>query len=63
MDDPIIIERKTARKGDDGYKVVSVRIREEVIAELDALAEKSNRSRNDIINRLLIDGIKRAIVK
>lgn len=63
MDDPIIIERKTARKGDDGYKVVSVRIREEVIAELDALAEQSNRSRNDIINRLLIDGIRRAIVK
>lgn len=63
MDEPIIIERKTAKKGDDGYKVVSVRIREEVIADLDVLAEQSNRSRNDIINRLLVDGIKRAIVR
>lgn len=64
MDDPIIIETKTARKkGEDGYKVISIRIRNEVLEDLDELAAQSMRSRNDIINRLLVEGLRRAVVK
>lgn len=63
MDDPIIIERKTKKKGDDGYKIVSLRIKEEVLVQLDELAKQSERSRNDVINRILVDGVKRAVVR
>jgi len=53
MAEEITIKKKLERRGDDGHKVVSVRMRDELIARLDDLAVKSNRSRNEIINLLL----------
>ncbi|MCI8623815.1 MAG: ribbon-helix-helix protein, CopG family [Provencibacterium sp.] len=53
----ITIRKKTPRRGDDGYKVVSVRMKEELIKRLDDLAVDTNRSRNDIINLLLESSI------
>ena len=49
----IKITKKAARRGDDGYKIVSVRMRDEMIARLDALSSETNRSRNELINSLL----------
>ena len=49
----IKITKKAARRGDDGYKIVSVRMRDEMIARLDALSSETNRSRNEFINLLL----------
>lgn len=40
-------------KGEDGHKVFSVRIKDETVARLDDLSNKTNRSRNDLINLLL----------
>lgn len=53
MANEIRITRKGNKKGDDGYKVVSVRMRDELIERLDNLSNESNRSRNEIINLLL----------
>lgn len=53
MEQEIKITKKAARRGDDGYKVVSVRMREEMIARLDDLSARTNRSRNELINLLL----------
>ena len=53
MTDEIQIKRKTTRKGDDGYKIVSVRMKDELIEKLDRLSNESNRSRNELINLLL----------
>ena len=53
MAEEIRITKKYPRKGDDGYKVVSVRMREELLAKLDDLSAKSNRSRNELINLFL----------
>ena len=52
MNKEIRITKKTMR-GDDGHKVVSVRMRDETIARLDKLSEETNRSRNELINMLL----------
>ena len=49
----IKITKKVARKGEDGHKVVSVRMKDSTIARLDALSEQTNRSRNELINILL----------
>lgn len=49
----IKITKKSAKKGDDGYKIVSVRMKDETIEQLDILSGKTNRSRNEIINILL----------
>lgn len=53
MEKEIKITKKTARRGDDAYKVVSVRMKEEMIERLDELSAKTNRSRNELINLLL----------
>ena len=53
MAEEIKIKKKSARRGDDGHKIVSVRMRDELIARLDELAGTANRSRNEIINLLL----------
>ena len=37
---------KIKRRGEDGYRVITVRIREETLAELDRIAAQSNYSRN-----------------
>lgn len=51
----ILIIRK---KGEDGHKVVSVRMREETLARLDELSAQTNRSRNELINLLLEEALK-----
>ena len=53
MADVIKITKKSHRRGDDGYKVVSVRMKDELIARLDELSTKTNRSRNELVNLLL----------
>lgn len=51
----ILISRK---KGEDGHKVVSVRMREDTLAKLDELSAQTNRSRNELINLLLEEALK-----
>lgn len=57
MAEEIRITKKVPRRGDDGYKIVSVRMREETLAQLESLAAKTNRSRNELINLLLESAI------
>lgn len=53
MDKEIKITKKAPRRGDDAYKIVSVRMKEEMLERLDRLAAQTNRSRNELINLLL----------
>lgn len=53
MAEEIKITKKVARRGDDGYKVVSVRMKDETIERLDTLSAQTNRSRNELINMLV----------
>ena len=53
MAEEIRITKKLPRKGDDGYRIGSVRMKETLLERLDALSAKSNRSRNELINLLL----------
>ena len=56
MEDKLIINKKTL-KGEDGYRVFSVRIKEKCVLRLDELAKRTNRSRNGLINIFLEYGI------
>lgn len=49
---------KIKRKYDDGNRVISFRIRTELLAELDRIADAANRSRNEIITTILEHGVK-----
>jgi predicted DNA-binding protein len=48
---------KIKRRYEDGNRVISIRIREELLAKLDQLSSDSNRSRNEIINLILEHGV------
>ena len=52
------ISTRSNVKGEDGYKVFSVRIKDEIVANLEDLAQKTNRSRNELINIMLEFGIE-----
>ncbi|MBQ7047515.1 MAG: CopG family transcriptional regulator [Clostridia bacterium] len=45
------------RRGEDGHKTISVRIKESTLTKLDSVAADSNYSRNELINIILEHGI------
>lgn len=51
-EDRLIISRKRP-KGEDGYKVFSVRLKEETVGRLDEIASQTGHSRNELIGILL----------
>ncbi len=62
MEEKLIIKKKPL-KGEDGYKTFSIRIKDETVANLDELTQKTNRSRNELINLLLDFAIKHCKVE
>lgn len=58
MAEKITIKKKSNVRGNDGYKIVSVRMKDEMIAQLDELSAATNRSRNELINLLLDSALK-----
>ena len=49
---------KIKKRGEDGNKIISVRIKESILDELDKIAAESNYSRNELINLILSHGIE-----
>ena len=49
---------KIKKRGEDGNKVITVRLKEDTLAEIDRIAKEINCSRNELINILLQYGIK-----
>ncbi|MCR5075517.1 MAG: ribbon-helix-helix domain-containing protein [Ruminococcus sp.] len=47
------ITKKSNLKGDDGYKIFSIRVKEDIVEKLDEISVQTNRSRNELINLLL----------
>ncbi len=52
--EPLIIKKR----GKDGNKVITVRLKEETLNEIDRMAKEINCSRNELINIMLQYGIK-----
>ena len=48
---------KIKKRGEDGHKIISVRIKMELLEKVDAIAESTNRSRNELINLILSHGV------
>ncbi len=63
MSDRITIKKRSPLRGEDGNKVISIRIKEELLGQIDTLAQQSNRSRNEVINLLLREAVEQAEVE
>lgn len=49
---------KIKKRGEDGNRIITVRIKEDTLAELDRIAGETNYSRNELINLILAHGVK-----
>lgn len=54
---------KIKRKGEDGNRIISVRLREDIIEKLDELAKDTHYSRNELINIILDHGVNNIIIE
>ena len=54
---------KIKKRGEDGYKLISVRIKEDTLKKLDKLANETNYSRNELINLILKHGVNNAVIE
>ena len=63
MSDRITIKKRSPLRGEDGNKVISIRIKEELLGQIDTLAQQSNRSRSEVINLLLREAVEQAEVE
>lgn len=57
--EPLVIKRR----GEDGTKIISVRIKEDTLSKIDTIAKDSNYSRNEIINIMLVHGIENTTIE
>ncbi len=53
----LIIKPKKA-KGEDGHKTFSIRVKEELVAEIEEIAAKTGHSRNELIGMFLEYALK-----
>lgn len=54
---------KIKKRGEDGSRVITVRVREETLAALDKIAAEANYSRNELINLMLTHGIENIVIE
>ncbi len=54
---------KIKKRGEDNNKLISVRIKEDTLAELDKIAAETNYSRNELINIILSYGVENLIIE
>lgn len=62
LEDKKLVIKPKRTKGEDGYKVFSMRIEEELVNSLDEMSNKTNRSRNELIGILLQFAIEHCVV-
>lgn len=60
--DSLVIKPKKA-KGEDGYKVFSIRIKEEIVAQIDAISTQTGHSRNELIGTFLAYALDQCVVE
>ena len=50
-------------KGEDGYKTFSIRVKEEIVYDIDVISTKTGRSRNELISILLSYALARCEIE
>lgn len=59
MSEPLVIKKR----GEDGNKLISVRVKEDTLEALDKLASETNYSRNELINIILKHDLENVEIK
>ena len=60
--DNLVIKPKRP-KGEDGYKIFSIRLREDVVARIDGISTQTGHSRNELISIFIEYALDRCVVE
>lgn len=63
MDNKFVLTKKSPLKGEDGYKVFSIRIKSKTVDDLDKLCAETNRTRNELVGMMLEWAIENTEIK
>lgn len=63
MDNDTLIIKPKRPKGEDGYKVFSIRVKEELVSKIDAISMQTGCSRNELIGKFLEFAVDRCKVE
>ena len=58
----IIISKRTPRRGDDGHKIISLRIKQDTLEQIENIAKQTDRSRNELMNILLTAALENVTI-
>ena len=58
MDSPKLTITTKPPRGEDGYKTFSIRVKEELVAEIEEISSKTGRTRNELIGTFLEFALK-----
>ena len=50
-------------KGEDGYKVFSIRIKEDIVAKIDDISTQTGHSRNELISTFIEYALNRCVIE
>lgn len=63
MSNDNLVIRPKKPKGEDGYKIFSIRVKEEIVTQIDSISAKTGRSRNELIGILLEYAIGHCVIE
>ncbi len=62
MENEKLIIKHKKPKGEDGYRVFSIRIREELVAKIDDISARTGHSRNELIGIFIEYALDRCMI-
>lgn len=63
MKNETLVIRPRKPKGEDGYKVFSIRIKEELVSRIDDISARTGHSRNELISTFIEYALNRCIIE
>ena len=63
MESEELVIRPKKLRGEDGHRVISVRLKKETVARLDGIAARTGHSRNELIGMFLAYALDHCVVE
>lgn len=63
MNDKKLVIKYKKTKGEDGYRVFSIRIKEETVMQIDDISIRTGRSRNELIGLFLEYALEKCVIE
>ena len=63
MENESLVIKPRKPKGEDGYKVFSIRIKEDIVAKIDDISTQTGHSRNELISTFIEYALNRCVIE